>query len=232
MLILSIDTSTRGCSVAVHNGDVLLASYDLFADKSSSAMLTSLMESAVMHAGVSFTELDAVAVAKGPGSYTGLRVGVSTAKGLCYALDKPLLAINTLEAMAWQVIPFQSSEVLFCPMIDARRMEVYASVFDAKGTTVNPTEAVIIDGNSFQNYLGNNRVVFFGDGAAKCAEVLSGNNNAIFLDAEIRPSAVTVGALASGAYRRNEFEDVAAFEPYYLKDFMSPPSRKSAVVVS
>jgi tRNA threonylcarbamoyladenosine biosynthesis protein TsaB len=232
MLILSIDTSTRGCSVAVHNSGVLLASYDLFADKSSSAMLTSLMQTAVKHAGVTLADLDAIAVAKGPGSYTGLRVGVSTAKGLCYALDKPLLAINTLEAMAWQVIPFHSPELLFCPMIDARRMEVYASVFDADGKTMSPTEAVIIDENSFQHFLENRRVVFFGDGASKCIKVLGDNPNAVFLNADIRPSAVPVGTLAEHAYNAGSFEDVASFEPYYLKDFMSPPPKKQPAQVS
>ncbi|REA57262.1 tRNA (adenosine(37)-N6)-threonylcarbamoyltransferase complex dimerization subunit type 1 TsaB [Dyadobacter luteus] len=232
MKILSIDTSTRGCSVAVHDSGALLASYDLFADKSSSAMLTSLMESAVKHAGATLADLDAIAVAKGPGSYTGLRVGVSTAKGLCYALDKPLLVINTLEAMAWQVIPFHSSDLLFCPMIDARRMEVYASIFDAEGKVVSPTEAVIVDENSFHSFLANGKVVFFGDGASKCIKVLGQNKNAVFLKADIRPSAMTVGALAKDAYAAGNFVNVASFEPYYLKDFMSPPAKKQPVSAS
>ena len=230
MLILSIDTSTRGCSVAVHNNGSLLAGYDLFTDKSSSAMLTTLMQNAVENSGFQLSDLDAVAVAKGPGSYTGLRVSVSTAKGLCYALDKPFIAVNTLQAMTLQVIPFFSKDTLFCPMIDARRMEVYASVFDADGNVVKPTEAVIMNEESFKDILETNRVVFFGDGAAKCKTLLSASANAIFLDAEIRPSAKTVGDLAVKSYSDSAFEDIASFEPYYLKDFMTPPSRKAAAV--
>ncbi len=232
MLILSIDTSIRGCSVAVHRDGVLLSGGDLFTDKSSSAMLTTLMQDAVQNVGAQLSDLDAIAVAKGPGSYTGLRVGVSTAKGLCYALNKPFIAINTLEAMAWQVIPYFDEKTLFCPMIDARRMEVYASVFNASGETVSSTEAVIMNEGSFESVLNHHKVVFFGDGAAKCKNLLGANAHAIFLKAEIRPSARTVGDLAKKAFVSQIFEDVASFEPYYLKDFMTPPSRKSASIVS
>ncbi|TDE13904.1 tRNA (adenosine(37)-N6)-threonylcarbamoyltransferase complex dimerization subunit type 1 TsaB [Dyadobacter psychrotolerans] len=231
MRLLSIDTSTRGCSVAVHENGVLLAGYDLYTDKSSSAMLTTLMKNAVEHAGFALHDLDAVVVAKGPGSYTGLRVGASTAKGLCYALDKPLIAINTLEAMAHQVIPFFSGETLFCPMIDARRMEVYAAVFSSDGSVVQETKAIIMDEHSFGDLLKDRRVVFFGDGAAKCKALLADDSNAIFLNEEIRPSARTVGSLAFKSFTENNFEDLATFEPYYLKDFMSPPSRKAALTV-
>lgn len=231
MLILSIDTSTRGCSVAVHESGILLAAYDLFTDKSSSSMLTTLIQDTVENVGFQLSDLDVIAVAKGPGSYTGLRVGVSTAKGLCYALDKPLIAINTLEAMAMQVIPFFPDEVLFCPMIDARRMEVYASIFNSDGEIVMPTEAVILDEASFDHTLKTNQVVFFGDGAAKCKNLLVAKNHVLFLKSEIRPSARTVGLLAVKAYSQHHFEDIATFEPYYLKDFMTPPSRKTAPVV-
>jgi tRNA threonylcarbamoyladenosine biosynthesis protein TsaB len=230
MLILSLDTSTRGCSVAVHENGSLLTAYDLFTDKSSSAMLTTLMHNAVENAGFKLSDLDAVAVAKGPGSYTGLRVGVSTAKGLCYALDKPFIAVNTLHAMAMQVVPYFPGD-LFCPMIDARRMEVYAAVYDGKGNVVRPTEAVIMNEDSFKDILETNKVVFFGDGAAKCKTLLSANLNANFIDIEIRPSARTVGDIATQAYSANNFEDVASFEPYYLKDFMTPPSRKTTPII-
>lgn len=230
MLILSIDTSTRGCSVAVHQNGVLLSGYDLFTDKSSSAMLTTLIQNAVENSGFKLSDLDAVAVAKGPGSYTGLRVSVSTAKGLCYALDKPLIAVNTLEAMAKQVIPYFSRNFLFCPMIDARRMEVYASVFDTECRIIKPTEAVIMTEESFKDILESRKVVFFGDGAAKCKALLAASENAIFPDAEIRPSARTVGDLAVKSYAENQFEDIASFEPFYLKDFMTPPSRKAPAV--
>jgi len=194
-------------------------------------MLTTLIKNAVEHAGYDLKDLDAIVIAKGPGSYTGLRVGISTAKGLCYALDKPLIAINTLEAMSLQVIPFFSKDMLFCPMIDARRMEVYAAVFNSESTFVMETKAVIMDENSFGDLLQNNKIVFFGDGAEKCRKLLSENKNAIFLDEDIRPSAKTIGRLALKSFTENHFEDLAGFEPYYLKDFMTPPSRKAALAV-
>lgn len=230
MLLLSIDTSIRGCSVAVHNDTGLLAAYDLFTDKSSSAMLTSLMRDSVTHAGFSLSDIDAIVVAKGPGSYTGLRVGVSTAKGLCYALDKPLIAINTLQAMALQLAPFFPGH-LFCPMIDARRMEVYAAVLDDNNAFIQETQAVIMNENSFENLLADQKVVFFGDGAAKCKPILEKHSNAVFPAIDIKPSAKTVGQLGSIAFQNGQFEDVAAFEPYYLKDFMSPAPRKASTLV-
>jgi len=194
-------------------------------------MLTTLIKNAVEQAGYNLNDLDAIAVGKGPGSYTGLRVGVSTAKGLCFALDKPLIAINTLEAMSLQVIPFFAKDMLFCAMIDARRMEVYASVFDAENNIILQTKAIIMDENSFVDLLQDRKIVFFGDGADKCKKLLSENPNAIFINQEIRPSAQTVGQLAIQAFTNNNFEDLASFEPYYLKDFMSPPSHKAAVIV-
>lgn len=194
-------------------------------------MLTTLIKNAVEQAGYGLNDLDVVVVAKGPGSYTGLRVGVSTAKGLCYALDKPLIAINTLEAMSLQVIPFFSKDTLFCSMIDARRMEVYASVFDFENNSILETKAIIMDEHSFEDLLHNNKIVFFGDGAEKCKKLLSANENAIFLNEEIRPSAKTVGQLALKFFTESHFENLVTFEPYYLKDFMTPPSRKAALAV-
>ncbi|MGN7890165.1 tRNA (adenosine(37)-N6)-threonylcarbamoyltransferase complex dimerization subunit type 1 TsaB [Dyadobacter sp. 22481] len=230
MLLLSIDTSIRGCSVAVHNETGLLAAYDLFTDKSSSAMLTTLMRDSVAHAGFKLADVDAIVVAKGPGSYTGLRVGVSTAKGLCYALDKPLIAINTLQAMALQLAPF-FPEHLLCPMIDARRMEVYAAVLDDNNAFVQETQAVIMNENSFEDLLADRQVVFLGDGAAKCRPILEKHSNAIFPAIDIKPSARTIGQLGTIAFQNAQFEDVASFEPYYLKDFMSPAPRKASTLV-
>ncbi|MGV3602802.1 MAG: tRNA (adenosine(37)-N6)-threonylcarbamoyltransferase complex dimerization subunit type 1 TsaB [Dyadobacter fermentans] len=230
MLLLSIDTSIRGCSVAVHNDTGLLAAYDLFTDKSSSAMLTTLMRESITHAGFELSDIDAIVVAKGPGSYTGLRVGVSTAKGLCYALDKPLIAINTLQAMALQLAPFFPGH-LFCPMIDARRMEVYAAVLDDNNAFVQETQAVIMNENSFEDLLADHQIVFFGDGAAKCKPILEKHSNAVFPAIDIKPSARTVGQLGSIAFQNGQFEDVAAFEPYYLKNFMSPAPRKASTLV-
>ncbi len=216
--------------MAVQNDSGLLASYDLFTDKSSSAMLTTLMRDAVEHAGFKLADIDAIVVAKGPGSYTGLRVGVSTAKGLCYALDKPLIAINTLQAMALQLAPYYPGHLL-CPMIDARRMEVYSAVFDDNNAFVQETQAVILTESSFEDLLANHRVVFFGDGAAKCKPVLEKHANAVFPAIDIKPSAKTVALLGALAFANAQFEDVAAFEPYYLKDFMSPAPRKASTLV-
>lgn len=193
-------------------------------------MLTTLMRDSVTHAGFELSDIDAIVVAKGPGSYTGLRVGVSTAKGLCYALDKPLIAINTLQAMALQLAPFFPGH-LFCPMIDARRMEVYAAVLDENNAFVQETQAVIMNENSFENLLADQKVVFFGDGAAKCKPILEKHSNAVFPAIDIRPSARTVGRLGVVAFQNGQFEDVAAFEPYYLKDFMSPAPRKASTLV-
>lgn len=220
MLIISIDTSTRGCSVALHENGTALVCYDLHTPQSSSALLTTLIQNAVDHSGVSLSQLDAVAVAKGPGSYTGLRVGVSTAKGLCYALDRPLIAVNTLEAMAAQVVSFYPSDTLFCPMLDARRMEVYCALYDARLDQYSPTAAVIVEENSFADVLTDKRIVFFGDGAGKCESLLGEHTNALFCKEFIQPSAKTIGARASLRYVENHFENVVTFEPYYLKDFM------------
>lgn len=184
-------------------------------------MLTTLIEHVVKMANLTYQDLSAIAVAKGPGSYTGLRIGVSTAKGLCYTLEKPLIAINTLEAMAYQ-IQLTDHSTLLCSMIDARRMEVYCAVYE--GITkkeVEPTQAKIIDETSFADLLENHKIIFFGDGAEKCQKVFEGNPNAIFLEQNIYPSAKTLGILAFEKFMNEDFEDVAEFEPYYLKEFMA-----------
>lgn len=221
MLLLSLDTSTTVCSVALHRDGVLLACYELFTEHTSSAMLTTLIGNVMQHTGHELKQVDAITVAKGPGSYTGLRIGVSTAKGLCFALDKPLLAINTLAAMAEQVRLFYPATHTLCPMIDARRMEVYCAFYDVAGREVQHTSAEIIDEQSFSDWLARGPVLFFGDGAAKCRAVLGPHPNAIFADADILSSARTVGKLATQAFAQGQFEDVATFEPFYLKDFMT-----------
>ncbi|GAB2766689.1 tRNA (adenosine(37)-N6)-threonylcarbamoyltransferase complex dimerization subunit type 1 TsaB [Rhabdobacter roseus] len=230
MLILSLDSSTKGCSAALHQDGALLSACDLHTDRSSSSMLTTLIQSTVQNAGFALHDLDAIAVAKGPGSYTGLRVAVSTAKGLCYALDKPLIGINTLAAMARQLSTFYEDNAstqgyLLCPMLDARRMEVYATVFDTRLQTILPTQAVVVQADSFGTLLEKYPIVFFGDGAAKCQPVLGTHPHAHFLSEPLHPSARTVGTLATEAFLRAEFEDVVTFEPYYLKDFMGTQPR-------
>lgn len=234
-MILSIDTSTSACSVALHKDGLLLGCYELHTERTSAAMLTTLIGNVVQHAGHELRELDAIAVAKGPGSYTGLRIGVSTAKGLCFALDKPLLSVNTLQAMTGQIRPFFLSTenhklpVRFCPMIDARRMEVYCALYDQDGDEVQPTTAEIITEDSFADQLMQGPVVFFGDGAAKCRTVLGNHPNAIFPDKVVVPSARTVGELATLRYADGLFEDVTTFEPFYLKEFMTTQPKRAVV---
>lgn len=226
-LILSIDTSTRGCSVALHQDQTLVSCYELFTDKSSSGMLTTLMQQVVEHVGFKLSDIDALAVSKGPGSYTGLRIAVSTAKGLCYALDKPLIAINTLHGMALQFKDIFDATTLLCPMIDARRMEVFCAIYDNDLNVIAPTQAKIIDENAFSEILESQKIVFFGDGAMKCHAVLKHQPNAIVLPKIILPSAKNIGFLAQQSFKNQDFEDLITFEPYYLKDFVGTVPRKN-----
>lgn len=226
-LILSLDTSTTVCSVALHQNGTLLGCYELFTERTSAAMLTTLIRNVVSQTGHELAQVDAVAVAKGPGSYTGLRIGASTAKGLCFALDKPLIAINTLTAMAEQIRSYFPAGHLLCPMIDARRMEVYCSLYATDGLEVQPTAAHIIDEQSFSTWLDQGPVVFFGDGADKCRPVVGQHANAIFPAITVVPTARTVGRLATLAFAAGKVEDTAAFEPFYLKNFMTTQARKA-----
>ena len=224
-LILSIDTSTKVCSVALHQDGKLLAINELYTEKSHSGMLTTLCDNVVKYAGFSLKSLDAVAVAKGPGSYTGLRIGVSTAKGFCFSLDKPLIAVNTLEAMAYQLKDFYAETHLLCPMIDARRMEVYCQILDNQMNVISETEAKIINDSSFSKILDEKKIVFFGDGATKCHAEIT-HKNAVFLNTDIHPSAKTVGSVATKSFEKSLFENVVTFEPFYLKDFVGTQPKK------
>ncbi len=224
-LILSIETSTTVCSVALSRDGELVATEKLFLEKSHANLLTVVIESLMNHTKLKFSELEAIAVSKGPGSYTGLRIGVSTAKGLCYSLDKPLIAINTLKAMAYEVNQFNVNGALLCPMIDARRMEVYTALYDTDLNEEEPTSAKILDNSSFDETLESTSVLFFGNGSDKFRELKSGNRKASFING-ISPSASAVGKLAHQSFLNNEFEDVAYFEPYYLKDFVATTPKK------
>ena len=226
-LILSLDTSTTVCSVALHQNGTLLGCYELFTERTSAAMLTTLISNVISQTGHELAQVDAFAVAKGPGSYTGLRIGTSTAKGLCFALDKPLIAINTLTAMAEQIRAYFPAGHLLCPMIDARRMEVYGAIYATDSQEIQPTAAHIIDEQSFSNWLDRGPVVFFGDGADKCRPVVGQHPNAIFPEAPVVPTARTVGQLATLAFAAGQFENVAQFEPFYLKNFMPTQARKA-----
>jgi tRNA threonylcarbamoyladenosine biosynthesis protein TsaB len=220
-LILQIETATTACSVAlVQYGDVL-AVKELNERNIHAEVITVFIEEVFTNANKTYQDLDAVAVSSGPGSYTGLRIGVSTAKGLCFGLDKPLIAVETLQAMAdGMAAQITDEDLLLCPMIDARRMEVYTALFDSKGNRVQPTSAEIIDEGSFAELLKERKILFFGDGAAKCEAVLSQYSNASFNTAFIN-SAVNLTNRAAQLFNRQQFEDVAYYEPYYLKDFIA-----------
>jgi tRNA threonylcarbamoyladenosine biosynthesis protein TsaB len=220
-LILCIETSTKSCSVALSQNGKSLQTIELVSDQySHSEKLTLFIEKLLQEQKKSFSDLDAVAVSKGPGSYTGLRIGVSTAKGICYAIDKPLIAISTLEAMAFGM-SLQFPDATYCPMLDARRMEVYCAFY---GKLNSDIEAKVLDEDSFKFQLDKNPILFFGDGANKFQEICK-HTNATFI-ANIYPSADNMSVLAQKAFNQKMFEDVAYFEPFYLKDFVAGPHKK------
>jgi len=218
--ILQIETATTVCSVALAKDGEVVTYKQLDQRNIHAEIITLFIDELIANAAIQYGDLDAIAVSCGPGSYTGLRIGVSTAKGLCFALDKPLIAIETLEAMAYGVMPEkQYAGMLLCPMIDARRMEVYTALFDLEDNTIEPVAAKIIDENSFAEKLKNNKILFFGDGADKCRTFLEAKPNAQFLPGFIN-SATHLTQKAFEKLSKKEFEDVAYFEPHYLKDFI------------
>ncbi len=226
-LILHIETATDVCSVALANDGVLIDEVHATEARSHATQLTLLIEKICKQHSISYSSLHAVAVSKGPGSYTGLRIGVATAKGLCYALEKPLIAVNTLETFTHELLLQKnnvadklSSADLFCPMIDARRMEVYSALFNQQKEFVRETKAEIITEQSFAEELQKHKIVFFGDGASKCKSLLQHQTNAVFVD-DFIPSARGQIEIASNAFQQNHFEDIAYFEPFYLKEFVS-----------
>jgi len=225
-IILNIETSTIACSVALAINGEVVAIEESFVRNSHAENITIFSENVLKKAGLTFRELDAVAVSKGPGSYTGLRIGVSTAKGFCYSLDKPLIAIGTLKALSAGIISkIENPEnYLFCPMIDARRMEVYSALFDHQLNEIRETEAKIIEADSFRDLLENQKIVFAGDGAEKCKTFLQENKNAVFID-ELLPSAKYLSKLSDKKFRNKIFENLAYFEPFYLKDFVAGAPR-------
>lgn len=224
-LILNIETATTVCSVSISKDDKSIAIKEINNGYTHAENLTIFIRDILSENNISLSELDAIAVSKGPGSYTGLRIGVSTAKGLCYTLNKPLIAINTLKSLTAGFINKKLTEkILFCPMLDARRMEVYCAVYDKELNEIKPTIAEIITGNSFEELLKDNTLVFFGDGAAKCKATLT-HSNASFIE-NVYPSAAYMTKLSEEAFNKKQFEDVAYFEPYYLKDFVGSKEKK------
>jgi tRNA threonylcarbamoyladenosine biosynthesis protein TsaB len=259
-IILNIETSTSVCSVSISAGNSIVTLKEIKVDRSHAALLTVMISEAMSESGTGFPQLSAVAVSKGPGSYTGLRIGVSTAKGICYASGLPLIATDTMKTMALKVINntlnasegaertiFQSGaasglvqyagelssgkigsdKILLCPMIDARRMEVYLAFFDLHGETVREVSAEIIDESSFTGILKDTKIIFFGDGATKCIDKIN-HPNALFIP-DIYPSAGHMAELSFESFKTGDFVDTAYFEPFYLKDFLAttPKNRLS-----
>jgi len=227
-LILCIETSTSVCSVALFQNQRVLSFLREDVPNSHSTLLTVLIEKLLDEASLSVKDLDAVAVSSGPGSYTGLRIGVSVAKGICFALDIPLIAISSLEIMAanfLEIMPDIGKDDILCPMIDARRMEVYSALFHSDLSLVREVIAEVVDQNSYKSELLNQRIFFFGDGSDKCREVII-NQNAVFVE-KVFPLASAMGSIVFNRFESGLFEDLAYFEPFYLKSFIATtPKRK------
>uniref|UniRef100_UPI003FEE6EDF tRNA (adenosine(37)-N6)-threonylcarbamoyltransferase complex dimerization subunit type 1 TsaB n=1 Tax=Phocaeicola sp. TaxID=2773926 RepID=UPI003FEE6EDF len=224
--ILHIETSTQVCSVALSEDGQCIFSKTDFEGPSHAVTLGVYVDEALSFADSHAIPLDAVAVSCGPGSYTGLRIGVSMAKGICYGRNLPLIGIPTPEVMCVPLLLDEElpEDALLCPMIDARRMEVYAALYDRALHPVREIEAVIIDESSYEDYLNRGPVYFFGNGAAKCKEKIL-HPNARFVE-DIHPLAKWMFPLAEKAFVRGDFKDVAYFEPFYLKEFVASKPKK------
>lgn len=217
--ILHLETSTSVCSAALsHEGKILL-NRENFDGQSHSTLVGVFAEEMMSYARQNGLNPDAVSVSSGPGSYTGLRIGVSEAKGLSYGLGVPLIAIPTHTLMAHQMRDRVEDGALLCPMIDARRMEVYAAFFDAQMNVVRPVSADIVDDGSYLHLLEKHKIYFFGNGAEKCRQVIT-HPNAVFV-AGVHPLASAMTKLAEKAFRERQFADTAYFEPFYLKEFVA-----------
>ncbi|MEM9361222.1 MAG: tRNA (adenosine(37)-N6)-threonylcarbamoyltransferase complex dimerization subunit type 1 TsaB [Bacteroidota bacterium] len=216
-LVLNLETATTNCSVSISENDkTIFLKENNAVEYSHSEQLHVFIEDVLKEASLSFSDFDAVAVSKGPGSYTGLRIGVSAAKGLCFSLDIPLISVPTLQSMARQV-KLGENEISI-PVLDARRMEVYSAVYDAGYKEIRETRAEIIDEDSFKEFAVYDKVYIVGSGAKKCNEILECPN--FEFDASLTPSANEMASIAYEKYQKQQFEDVAYFEPYYLKDFV------------
>lgn len=223
-LILSLETSTPVCSAALHLDGNLLIHRELHEEQAHAAKLAVLVQEVFTVTERKMSELSAVAVCSGPGSYTGLRIGTSTAKGICYSLNIPLLSCTSLDVMINDVKANHADGAWMCPMLDARRMEVYCIVVDENLNTITPVEAHVLDENSFQNILNDRIVLFFGDGSDKCRDVIK-HANARFIPG-VYPKASSLGELASTKFNAGQIEDLTTFEPFYLKEFMVKKSSK------
>lgn len=226
-LILNIDTSTSVCSVALAQNGETIALKENNEGLNHSVLLGTYIDEILKENKVNVHHLDAVAISMGPGSYTGLRIGVSMAKGLCFGGNKPLIAVPTLQALALSVSSEKQEEALYCPMIDARRMEVYTAFFDQENKTVIDTKAEIIDENSFAELLKVHQVYFFGNGSHKVKNILTAPN-AHFIE-NVETSARHMVSIAEQLFNQQQFVDIAYFEPFYLKDFIATIPKKKVI---
>ena len=230
-MILCIETATNVCSVALIDRDGVIGIKESSIDKSHASLLSVFIEELLSEQKIKAQSLDAVAVSMGPGSYTGLRIGVSTAKGICFGAGLPLIAINTLKSMYYGAVELYSSDpeinpkTLYCPMIDARRMEVYSSLYDLRGNEIREIKAEIITEDSYMSFLEKSPILFFGNGSDKCLELINHTNTVFRRDYQLSASSLAIPALY--AFDKKDFADIAYFEPYYLKDFIATIPRKN-----
>ncbi|MHB8260320.1 MAG: tRNA (adenosine(37)-N6)-threonylcarbamoyltransferase complex dimerization subunit type 1 TsaB [Bacteroidia bacterium] len=232
--ILCLETSSTVCSVCVTANDKVLTYKETNNGYSHSESLHVFIQDVLKEANLTVKQISAVAVSKGPGSYTGLRIGVSSAKGLCYALQIPLISIDTLQSMAYAVaskkaplscgeglgVRSKQEDMLYCPMLDARRMEVYCAVYNRDLETIIPVNALVLDEKSVEVFTLNKPICFFGDGMPKAKDLLQSKGHSLFIEA-IFPSSLSMAALAFKKFGLQQFEDVAYFEPFYLKEFFT-----------
>jgi tRNA threonylcarbamoyladenosine biosynthesis protein TsaB len=230
-MILCLETATPVCSVALCDRKGMISVKESLANKSHAVQLTLFIEELLSEAEIRPEDLEAVAISKGPGSYTGLRIGASVAKGLAYGASLPLIAVDTTRSMFNGIIGTANEKYgtdqssLFCPMIDAKRMEVYYSIFDAKGNVIRSISAEVINEKSFSDFPESIKIVFFGEGSKKCIGI-TGRKNSVF-DIDFLISAAYMQKSVFGEYDANHFEDVAYFEPFYLKNFITTIQRKN-----
>ncbi len=225
--LINIETATQVCSVSISRDHEILAIRESHEPNIHSRFLTTFIEEILQETQLHIADLDGITVSLGPGSYTGLRIGVSAAKGLAFGANLPIIGLNTLEilANAYLKTDYQANnhlpdgDLLLCPMIDARRMEVYTALYNIQLESIRPTEALIVDFDSFSRHLGKGPVVFFGNGSDKC-RLLIDHPNAIFTDG-IFPSSRFMTDLALSKFKKQDFVDTAYFEPFYLKDFIA-----------
>lgn len=223
-IILMIETSTSICSVSLFKAKELLAIVEIEETNAHSSKLSLMIEEVMEKASLKYSDLNAISVSKGPGSYTGLRIGVSSAKGLAYSLDIPLISIETLKILHIACMEkYPNNNTI--PMIDARRMEVYSIIYDKEGKEIKNLSADIIEKGIYEEYLNDDeKYIIIGDGAEKCKDVFAGDKRMVF-DSEIKLSSKYMGEMSLAKYLRGEFEDTAYFEPYYLKNFIAAPSK-------